>query len=75
MGSEMCIRDSLETFKQVIVNNLTKRSRYGTEDDISLSCVFDSDFLTEKESLIKEKIEENKKLAAERKAELLKKQV
>ena len=66
---------NLETFRQVIVNNLTKRSRYGTEDDISLSCVFDSDFLTEKESLIKEKIEENKKLAAERKAELLKKQV
>ncbi len=66
---------NLEAFKQVIINNLTKRSHYGTEDDISLSCVFDSDLVNEKIGLIRERVDENKKRAAERKAELLTKRI
>ena len=66
---------NLEKFKQVIVNNLTKRSRFGTEDDISLACVFDEDLLNDSISLIRQRVEENKQEAADRKAETLRKQV
>ena len=66
---------NIETFKTVIVNNLTKRSRYGTEDDISLSCVFSEELLNENIGLINEKVEENKQRSAERKAERLTKKI
>lgn len=66
---------NLDSFKKVIVNNLEKRAHFGTEDDISLSSVFESDFLTDNAGLIAQAVEENKKRAAERKAEMLKKHV
>jgi hypothetical protein len=65
----------LENFKKIIVNNLTKRAHFGTEDDISLSCVFDAELLFEKRELIASEVQENKKRAADRKAERLKKHV
>ena len=66
---------NLETFKTVIKNNLSKRSRFGTEDDISLSCIYDEDLIKEKLNLINQRVAENKEAAAERKAAALSKQV
>ena len=66
---------NLETFKAVIKNNLSKRSRFGTEDDISLSCIYDEDLIKEKLNLINQRVAENKEAAAERKAAALSKQV
>ena len=66
---------NLDTFKEVIKNNLAKRSRFGTEDDISLSCIYNEELLNEKLDLIKKKVEENKQAAADRKAALLNKKV
>lgn len=65
----------LENFKKIIVNNLTKRAHFGTEDDISLSCIFDNDLLVEKRALIEAEVQANKQRAADRKAERLKKHV
>ena len=66
---------NLETFKNVIKNNLSKRSHFGTEDDISLSCIYDADLLREKLNLINERVAENKQAAADRKTAALSKQV
>ena len=66
---------NLETFKTVIKNNLSKRSHFGTEDDISLACIYDDTLLKEKLDLINQRVAENKKSAAERKAAALSKQV
>lgn len=57
---------NIETFKNVIKNNLSKRSHFGTEDDISLSCIYDSDFLSESLDLINQRVAENKQAAADR---------
>lgn len=65
----------LENFKKIIVNNLTKRAHFGTEDDISLSCIFNNELLVEKRALIEGEVQANKKRAADRKAERLKKHV
>ena len=67
--------NDVENFKNIIVNNLTKRAHFGTEDDISLSCIYDSELLTEKTELIASEVAANKQRAAERKAERLKKHV
>jgi hypothetical protein len=64
-----------EALRQIIINNLTKRSRFGTEDDISLACVFDSELLNDSIDLINQRVEENRQQASDRKAELLKKRV
>ena len=66
---------NLETFKTVIKNNLSKRSHFGTEDDISLACIYDEALLNEKLDLINQRVAENKKAAAERKTAALSKQV
>ena len=66
---------NLDTFKEVIKNNLTKRSRFGTEDDISLACIYNEELLNDKLDLIRKKVEENKQAAADRKAALLNKKV
>jgi hypothetical protein len=66
---------NLENFKAVIINNLTKRSHFGTEDDISLSCVYDCEMIRDHMDIITSKVEENKQRAAARKAELLTKRV
>lgn len=62
---------NLDSFKNVVINNLTKRSHFGTEDDISLSCVFNEELLAANTELITKAIEDNKKQAAERKAAML----
>lgn len=62
-----------EAFLGSLQNNMKKRSHYGTEDDISVSCIYDKELAVSKQAVIKNKIEENKRLAAERKAKLLNK--
>ncbi len=49
-------------------NNIVKRSHFGTEDDISVSCVFNVELARDNLDIIKAKIAENKRLAAERRA-------
>ena len=61
----------LSTFEPSVVKNLEKRSHFGTEDDISLSCVFNADLLNAKLQVIKDKVVENRELAKTRKAEML----
>lgn len=53
----------LEAFESSVVKNLVKRSHFGTEDDVSLSCVFNSDILPERMDAINDKVAENKKAA------------
>ncbi|MBO7395868.1 MAG: protein phosphatase 2C domain-containing protein [Ruminococcus sp.] len=65
----------IDSFKNIIVNNLTKRAHFGTEDDISLSCIYDKELLEEKSELIASEVSANKQRAADRKAERLKKHV
>ncbi len=60
-------------FGNVILQNLKKRTHYGTEDDISLACVFHTKLLEEKLGLLQEKVSENKARSAQRKAEQLSK--
>lgn len=60
-----------DTFDETIVKNLHKRTRYGTQDDISLSCIFDPDIISEHLEEIAATIEENRENAAMRKAERL----
>ena len=59
---------NIDSLLPSLKNNLVKRSHFGTEDDISMSCVFNSDVLEENLDVIKAKIAENKRLAAERRA-------
>ena len=66
---------NLETFKTVIKNNLSKRSRFGTEDDISLSCIYSENLLADRIDLINKRVTENKKAAADRKAAMLQKKI
>lgn len=61
-----------DAFMGSLKNNLVKRSHFGTEDDISLSCVYDAELAVTNNGIIKEKIAENKRLAAERRASVLK---
>lgn len=49
------------SFEDAVVKNLRKRAHFGTEDDISLSCVYDYDLIRQKSDVLKKKIEENKK--------------
>lgn len=60
-----------EAFMGSLKNNLVKRSHFGTEDDISLSCVYDEELAVENLDIIKAKIAENKRLAAERRARVM----
>ncbi|MBR3044353.1 MAG: protein phosphatase 2C domain-containing protein [Oscillospiraceae bacterium] len=63
--------DNLEAFAQSVKKNLTKRSHYGTEDDISLACICDLDLLQEKVPMLKAEVADRKAHAAERKAQRL----
>ncbi len=60
-------------FEAAVIANMKKRSHYGTEDDISISCVYDSDLVKEKINVLRAKVAENKQKAADRKARLLNK--
>ncbi len=62
-----------EAFSGSLRNNINKRSHYGTEDDISVSIVYDEGLVVSDRDVIREKAAENKRLAAERKAQLLNK--
>ena len=55
----------------MVTKNMAKRSHYGTEDDISLACVYDQELLQEKIVMLKAKVADNKAHAAERKAQRL----
>lgn len=48
-----------EQFTNVIFKNLVKRTHFGTQDDISLSCVFNKDYAKELLPVLKEKVEQN----------------
>jgi len=62
---------NLDTFKEIIKNNLTKRSRFGTEDDISLACVFDIERVKNSTEMLRKKVEEHRASAADRKKKRL----
>lgn len=61
----------LESFKETVFRNMAKRTHYGTEDDISLSCVVNNEVLEENLAKINETIAKNKQRAQERKAKML----
>ena len=79
-GSEYDFRDyhvivssqlkNAEALEASVLKNITKRSHFGTEDDISFACVYDPEFAAEKADMLAEMVERNKKRAAERKAKL-----
>ena len=50
------------------MKNITKRTNFGTEDDISISCVYDEKLASENIMVMRDKIEENKRKSVERKA-------
>ncbi len=58
-------------FEAAVIKNLVKRSHFGTQDDISLSCVYNSEKSAELIDVLNKKVEENKQAAAARKAKLL----
>ncbi len=60
-----------DSFDPVILKNLTKRAHYGTQDDISISCVYDEDAVEDSIDIIQQAVESNKQRALSRKAEEL----
>ncbi len=46
----------INTFETSVVKNITKRTHFGTEDDISLSCIYNSEIVEEKSMILREKI-------------------
>lgn len=62
-----------DSFEDIMINDITKRSHFGTEDDISLSCVYNQELLPESIPHLKQLIVDNKQKAADRKAQLLSK--
>lgn len=62
-----------DTFASSLVNNMKKRTNYGTEDDISVSCIYDRNLIIANQDIIDKKIADNKKDADIRKAKLLNK--
>ncbi|MDE5618924.1 MAG: protein phosphatase 2C domain-containing protein [Ruminococcus sp.] len=60
---------NIDAFSPSIRKNLSKRSHCGTQDDTSLACVFDKDYIPEKQEELKEQVEVNKIHASMRKAE------
>ncbi len=55
-------------FESAVIKNLKKRSHYGTQDDISLSCIYDKELINARLAVLNQKIEENKKQKMARKA-------
>lgn len=56
-----------EEFSETVKKNIQKRTNFGTQDDISLACVYDKEILRENSDIIKQKIEENKRRLLARK--------
>ncbi|MCM1508615.1 MAG: protein phosphatase 2C domain-containing protein [Ruminococcus flavefaciens] len=57
----------IAVFENSVVKNITKRTHFGTEDDISLSCIYDTRLASENNAVLRNKTEENKRRAIERK--------
>lgn len=58
----------MTVFENSVVKNITKRTHFGTEDDISLSCVYDKRLAVSNAETLREKIKENKQTAVARKS-------
>ena len=58
-------------FESAVIKNLKKRSNFGTQDDISLSCIYDKDLINSRMDVIMKKIEENKQRQIAEKAKLI----
>jgi serine/threonine protein phosphatase PrpC len=54
-------------FAETVSKNIQKRTNYGTQDDISISCVYDEEILKANSETIKNRIEENKRRLLARK--------
>lgn len=50
----------IDIFESSVVKNITKRTHFGTEDDISLSCIYDSVLVQSKNKVLREKTDKNK---------------
>lgn len=61
--------DKADEFREVVLRNITKRTKYGTQDDISFSCVFEQGNINENLQRIREQIQINNRRAAMSKAE------
>ncbi|MDE6004094.1 MAG: protein phosphatase 2C domain-containing protein [Oscillospiraceae bacterium] len=61
--------EQMPDFDKVIIRNLTKRTNFGTQDDISLSCLFNKQLVIEGAESLKNQVEKNKARAEMRKAE------
>lgn len=57
----------MKVFEPSVVKNITKRTHFGTEDDISLSCVYDSLLAGTNSMVLREKTAENKRRAVSEK--------
>lgn len=62
---------NLESFENSVRKNMEKRSHFGTEDDISLACVYDIERVKSSTEMLRKKVEENRATAAERKKKRL----
>ncbi len=62
---------NLDTFENSIRKNMEKRSHFGTEDDISLACVFDIERVKNSTEMLRKKVEEHRASAADRKKKRL----
>ena len=58
-------------FEAAVLKNITKRSHFGTQDDVSLSCVYDPELAAANLDMLNTKVAENKQKAAERKANMM----
>lgn len=58
-------------FESAVIKNLKKRSNFGTQDDISLSCIYDRNLINSRMDLITKRIEENKQRRIAEKAKLI----
>lgn len=58
-------------FESSVVKNITKRTHFGTEDDISLSCVYDKKLAVSNVAILREKINKNKNVAVAIKSGLI----
>ena len=63
--------DQPEVFGAKVTKDLNRRSHFGTEDDISLACAYDTDLLNARIAALKEKAADLKATAAERKKKRL----
>jgi hypothetical protein len=61
--------DKMDEFEQLTTKNLTKRTHYGTQDDISLAGVFTEGVIKANQGMIMEQIKRNRNLAEIRRAE------